>query len=315
VPLRTKAFWAPALFAAAAALAPAAAHAQRALIELCEEAGGGRDCPRVHAKAASRPSPVPWAKGIGTDACPDDWFQKRKGDCLTSVAAKDGQEGKAYVHPGGWLIDARCFSDQRFKPRDLLGALDAVQAKIDPAVGADRGGCLSKFNPEWGAELVAASWDKALYVDCPPYDAAESDGTCASQDSQGIRVTRGASGYRRETELAVLSLEDVAGCTGDGTTGFAGVLFHEFLHAAGADNYPTEKHNTAWKLQDHVFVSDRVYGAEALCFFGVDGAHSDLVHVMQCRQTVAYHARAPHYELCRGFGASFTDIPAKFIKH
>ncbi len=285
-------------------------------IRLCEEAGEGKDCLGNLKKPATPSSnPAPWPESVGRKTCPADWLQSRKGGCLTQVTTVDGQRGSAYVHPGGWLVDARCFSDKRFKASELLAALELVQRKISPTAGLDKGGCLSKFNPEWGAELVNASWEKGIYVDCPPLDPSDSEPSCAAHVTQGIRASIGSRGYRRETELSLLSLENVAGCMGSGTTGLAGVLFHEFLHAAGADNYPTEKHNTAWRLQDYVFVSDRVYGTEALCFFGVDDARKDLVNVLQCRQAASYRAIAPRFDLCRGFSTSFTDMPAKFIKH
>ena len=291
-----------------------AAHAEASSSRLCELAQASADCLKfktIQSEGKASPARGPQA-GLNSKPCPADWLQSRKGDCLVETDAFGGTT--AYVHPGGWVVDPRCFQDPRFGAAELMAALSLAQRKMSPTMPVEAGGCLSKFNPEWGREFSNFVWEKGMYLGCPAFDPSGS--SCAEfQEEAGVRMVAGQRTRLRESSYSLLNLTNVAGCMGPESTGLAGIVFHEALHAAGADNYSTEKHNTNWRLEDHVFVSDRVYGMEALCFFGVDDPHHQLVHVMQCRQTVSYRAAAARYDLCRGFGAEFTDIPAKFMKH
>lgn len=234
--------------------------------------------------------------------CPSDWSASRKGDCWTKVSLFDGTgEVSAYVHPDGWVIDPRCFADSRFTGSELISALTTAALKMDPERPSTSGGCMGEFNPEWGAELKNQVWDNHMHVSCPDFD--ETDTTCASHEA-------------RPGNYHILYLKNVRRCMGFESSGLAGVLFHETLHAAGADNFRVEKHNKAWELEQWVFVSDRVYGTEAVCFFGFDPKLKPYVNLLQCRNTVNYHSSNPRRELCDGFSAYFTNMrPMGFIKH
>ncbi|MBI4347979.1 MAG: hypothetical protein HY553_14075 [Elusimicrobia bacterium] len=266
-------------------------------------------------RAADSPAALKAARPDRPD-CPADWEQKRRGDCWVPRGIFGGPAAPAYVHPKGWVVDPRCFEDPRFSGREFLAALDRAWKKLDPGTPASAGGCLGTFNPAWGRRLVDSVWTRHVHVSCPSYDKTET--TCAHheprdhyyQDERGF--SRRIDGY-----YSLLVLRNVEGCTkAFDSSGLAGVLFHETLHAAGADNFPTEKHNTAWKLEQYVFVRDRVYGAEATCFFGVDPAKRPYVNVLQCRGTVSYDNPSPNHELCREFDASFTNLmPPGFLKH
>jgi hypothetical protein len=197
----------------------------------------------------------------------------------------------------------------------MLAALEAAWRKMDPAAPSGRGGCLGEFNPEWGRELTVAVWDRRMHVSCPAHDPAET--TCAHHESRDD-YERGPDGFMRRApwDIHLLVMRNAGRCMGQGTPGLAGILFHETLHAAGADNFPVEQHNKAWELEQWVFVKDRVYGAEAVCFFGVEPSLRPLVNVFQCRYTERDRAGAPRLDLCRSFGASFTNLrPAGFLKH
>ena len=236
----------------------------------------------------------------GTADCPADWQAKRKGDCLVPGRFRD--EGKDYVHPRGWVIERRCFNDARFTARELVDAVEAAWKRMDPKTSVAKGGCLSKFNPEWGAELVGKVWDRSFYISCGAPDTAKF---CA----QTFEETR------PQRELIVL--RDVKGCMGPETTGLAGTIFHESLHAAGADNLSTVQHNEAWKLEQYKFVQDRVYGTEALCFFGTAKSRKrrNLVNLSQCVRAAEYNTFHGREELCQQFPASYSQTPAGFFKH
>lgn len=248
--------------------------------------------------------------------CPPDWHARRKGDCWVKTGIFGGGDKLAYVHPKGWVVDARCFEDPRFTGRELLGALDAAWRKFDPATPAERGGCLGTFNPPWGRELVSAVWERRLHVSCPRYDLAES--VCAHHERRDHYFTD-ERGYSRRVEgyYGVLVLRNAERCMkAFDSSGLAGILFHESLHGAGADNFSTEQHNQAWSLEQYVFVRDRVYGAEATCFFGVDPAKRKFVNVLQCRATAGFGRDNPPRALCDDFDASFSNLlPQGFLKH
>lgn len=269
---------------------------------LCEKVGRGEDCLAQPEAVEGRPVPKEAAAPEASKPdCPADWATTRKGDCLLETSVFNGQKTKAYVHPAGWIVDPRCFGDARFSADALLEALDSARKKMDPKVPAAKGGCLSKFNPQWGAELLERVWTRKMFVSCPSY---EKDSTTCGTTSEAERGT-----------ARVLSVKNVAGCMGRDSTGLAGVLFHEALHAAGADNFSTQKHNTAWNLPQYEFVRDQVYGTEAVCFFGMNPKTAKAVNFLQCKNAAEYHSDHPRDNLCDPFPASFTDMPAGFWKH
>jgi hypothetical protein len=236
--------------------------------------------------------PVPLDAFDGKADCPADWRKQKKGDCLVP----DGS-GKAYVNKRGWSIAKACFADSRFTAAELGDALEAAWKKMDPKTGVGAGGCLSAYSPEWGKDLVDALWSKNIYIACP---AASKGTTCASTSHD----------YGRET----ISMDNVKGCMGKGTTGLAGTLFHETLHANKDDNLSTADHNSAWSLQQIKFVRDRVYGAEAVCFFGTAGKNA-LVNILQCQAVTDRSSDKDRRDMCDKFSATFTDYPAGFWKH
>ena len=251
--------------------------------QLCASAGRKAGC----LKPAARP-----------ELCPPDWEKSRRGGCLAETDAF-GPRQRAYVHPAGWVVDRRCLEGGRVSRAELLQALTAAQRRMDPSVPVSAGGCLSEYNPLWGRELSDDIWSRRMHVACPPSD--KDSATCAAHGERG--------------GINMITLANVARCMGPDTTSLAGILFHEALHAAGADNYSTEEHNRAWDMEQYVFVSDRVYGAEATCFWGTDPRLRRRVNILQCKKTVSYDVMEPRAGLCDGFNTSFTDVPAGFIKH
>lgn len=240
------------------------------------------------------PKAAPRVPAGARRACPAGWRRNRAGDCWVEAQVFPG-EGRvqAYVHPAGFLVDPRCLRDKRFSADELLAALTTLTRKVDPALGADQGGCLGTYNPAWGRELKDLLWTKELVLSCPQdYDPGSE--TCADEDE--------SPGY------SLISLRNIKGCLGEGTTGLSGTLFHEFLHAARADNVPTAVHNQGWTRKQYEFIYDRVYGTEAVCYEGRKA------NVVQCRTAVAYDNDSPNYGLCRGFNAYFTDQPPGTIK-
>jgi len=233
--------------------------------------------------------------------CPDDWETSRRGGCWVETAYFQGKRAKAYVHPRGWVVDERCFQDSRFSQAEFLAALDTVYRKMSPSVSVARGGCLSEFNPEWGRELTESPWEWKMRVSCGGFDSGAK--TCASVSKTG--------------DSRRINIKNVSRCMTPRGSGLAGVLFHETLHAAGVDNYKTAKHNKAWELPQFEFVGDRVYAAEAICFFGVEEENRPLVNFLQCKRVVEYGVRGEiPREKCEGFDASFTDrLPPGFLKH
>lgn len=237
----------------------------------------------------------------GLKECSADWRAKRQGGCWARTKAFAGGEQWAWVHPRGWTVDSRCLQDARFKTGEVAAALEAAWKKLDPGTPLGRGGCLSHFNPAWGRALAAAVWDHEMHLACPSHDPASN--TCASHMAYHGNVR-------------MLSLGNVERCLGAGGSGLAGVVFHETLHGADADNFSTEKHNAAWELPQYQWIYDAVYGAEAVCFFGADPGQRRFVNIVQCRGVVGRGVSEPSRELCRDFAASFTDQrPMGFIKH
>jgi len=219
---------------------------------------------------------------------------------LALAAAAPARAG-AYRHPAGWIVDESCLADKRFTPAQFKRALDAAARKMSPDVPVAQGGCLSEYNPAWARELAGFVKAKTVLIICPAYD--ETSRTCASHE----KTDDGTGG--------VVRLRNVAACLAEGGTGLAGVLFHETLHADGADNFPLEKHNKAGELPQYEFVSDRVYGTEALCFLGVEPATRKQVNLLQCRAAVNYMADGSPRHRCEGFNLSFYDTVPGFLKH
>lgn len=278
-------------------------------------AGLSAEAAQVGRRVADSPAALKAARPVGRE-CPPDWEEKRRGGCWVKRGIFGGNAEAAYVHPKGWIVDARCFEDSRFTGRELLAALDAAWKKLDPSTPASAGGCLGTFNPTWGRELVERVWDGHMHVSCPGYDATET--TCAHHEKRDhyYRDERGFS-RRLEGYYNLLVIRNVERCARSfDSSGLAGVLFHETLHGAGADNLSTEQHNKAWNLEQYVFVRDRVYGTEAVCFFGFDPKKRPFVNVTQCRNTVSFGNPSPDPGLCREFDASYTDrMPQGFLKH
>src|SRR5581483_5166734 len=80
----------------------------------------------------------------------------------------------------------------------------------------------------------------------------------------------------------MISVRNIKGCMGPDTSGLSGTLFHESLHAVDADSEPTEVHNKSWERPQYQFIRDRVYGTEALCYFGKKA------NIVQCRGAVEF---------------------------
>jgi hypothetical protein len=283
---------------------PVLAHAE-AIGELTNLAGPMPD--------AARPAAVTGVQikaSVSKRPCPADWEAKRIGDCWTTISLFEGEENvRAYVHPAGYVVDPRCLSDKRFPAQDILDALTTAGRKMDPGISSQAGGCMGTYNPEWGGELKDQVWKNRMYVQCPQnYD--QNSLTCADEADRDAYIHDAQGNMRREEKYyRMISLRNVMLCTGKGTTGLGGTLFHESLHAAGADNMPLEVHNQAWgDRKQYEFIRDRVYGTEDVCFLGKEA------NIVQCRNAVAYNSDAPRYDLCKGFSAVFTDMPPGTIK-
>jgi len=208
------------------------------------------------------------------------------------------------VHRHGWVVAGRCFTDTRFSQSDLLTALEVAWRKMDPELAVSAGGCLSEFNPKWGRELQDAVWSRRMRVRCPTYNSESR--ICAHRSER--------DSYGRVYNLLVV--DNVQRCMDSDGSGLAGVMFHESLHAAHADNYATAKHNKAWELPQFQFVGDRIYAAEAVCFFAHDPKQRPLVNFLQCKRVIEHHVLEPDLALCKDFDLSFTDHRAPgFIKH
>jgi|GEM_PF-6978856 len=213
----------------------------------------------------------------------------------------DCDRPRGYAHPAGWIVDGSCLADRRFTAAQFRAALDEAARKLSPKISVSNGGCLADYNPGWARELTDFLRKNPVRVSCPAFDPASRP--CA--DQQKIPGSGG--------DIRILN---VGPCLAEGGTGLSGVLFHETLHAAGADNLPLEQHNQGGDLPQYVFVTDRVYGTEALCYLGVDPARRKQVNLLQCRAAVNYGNDRPDRALCSGFNTSFYDtIPPGFLKH
>jgi hypothetical protein len=223
------------------------------------------------------------------------------GDLCRQNGGSDCEKPRGYVHPAGWIVDGSCLQDARFTPAQLRAALDEAARKFSPKVPVSAGGCLADYNPAWAKELTDFLHTTPVRISCPAYDPAGRP--CADE---------GASpGFGPE-----IHIRNAGPCLAEGGTGLAGLLFHETLHAAGADNLPLERHNKAGELPQYAFVTDRIYGTEALCFLGVDPAKRKQVNILQCRAAVNYENDHPDRALCSGFSTEFYDtIPPGFLKH
>ena len=237
-------------------------------------------------------------------SCPADWRAQKRGGCWAKVSVfKDEGPVWAYVASEGWLVDPRCLRDSRFGPQELLGALKTASRKMNPAVPLSQGGCLGTYNPDWARELTAQVWSRRVAVECPAWSAAETpcgEETAQDSDSSGESDAGGAS--------HLIVIEDAAPCLKSKNLGLPAFLFHEFLHAAGADSVPLSQHDDP-NVSQYAFARDRVYGTEFLCFLP-----KSQVNVVQCRDAVSYETNSPRYDLCRtGFSTNFTSNPPAYF--
>ena len=220
--------------------------------------------------------------------------------CRQSGGA-DCERPRGYVHPAGWIVDGSCLQDRRFTPAQLRAALDSAARKFSPKISVAEGGCLADYNPAWAQELTTFLHANPVRITCPSYDPASRP--CADQSK-----VAGSGG-----DIRILN---AGPCLAEDGTGLSGLIFHETLHAAGADSLPVEQHNKAGELPQYVFVTDRVYGTEALCYLGTNPARRKQVNILQCRSAVNYENERPDRALCSGFGTDFYDtIPIGFLKH
>lgn len=251
--------------------------------------------------------PVDAAPTRDDPVCSDDWQENQRGNCVFETDMFSGQQERYFVHRGGWLVKPSCF--ERFGRRQFEAALTAAWKKFHPQFGLSQGGCLAHFNPAWGEELLGRIWHKRIVITCQ-----EADGdACARRRPQEGYITDFEGNLRHIPELYnLISIESVEGCMIKGSSGLAGVLFHETLHALGEDNLPRESHNRAWARPQLEFVQDRIYGAEAVCFFGVRPELRRFVNISQCRNIAADEPD----DLCDDFDTSYSDsMPPGFLKH
>lgn len=211
--------------------------------------------------------------------------------CRQSEGA-DCDAPRDFIHPAGWIVDASCLQDKRFTAAEFRAALDEAARKFSPGVPVSKGGCLADYNPSWAKEIVTFLHADPVRITCPSYDPKSH--FCA--DHMKIDGSGG-----------LIRILNIGPCLDEKGTGLAGTLFHETLHAVGADNLPLEKHNAAWDLPQYVFVTDRVYGTEALCFLGTKPETRKLVNVLQCHAAVNYENERPDRALCSGFNTVFYD--------
>ena len=216
------------------------------------------------------------------------------------AGGSDCEAPRGYVHPAGWIVDPSRLQDKRFTPAQLRAALDEAARKFSPSLPVSNGGCLAAYNKSRAKELTAFLHANPVLIKCPAYDPIAV--TCADYTK-----TPSAGG--------IIRILNVGPCLDENTTGLAGTMFHETLHADGADSLPVEKHNNAVDLPQYVFVTDRVYGTESLCFLGVDARYRKQVNILQCRAAVNYQNERPDPKLCSGFNTVFYDtIPPSTTK-
>lgn len=280
---------APLAIAVLLLLAPAAQAVSEAQKAICRSRGLPDNCLELPDPRRQQRPPQPLTGIVSLRACENE--QQR--DCWTQVPQfESGGPTNAWAHPAGWLVDERCFQDPRFDARRLKAALDEATNKLGPA-------CLGRYNPDWSKDLLRKLAGFRPQLRCPQdYDIR--GGTCADFE------TRRSSGKA----YPVISLRNMRNCLGPKSSDFAGTLFHEFLHAAGADNFPTEKHNKSFTLPQIEFVKDKVYGAEAFCFLAPKPDMRQYVHFYQCHGVVSPGGVANPAETCRDFNRNFTDVPA-----
>ncbi|MBI4375828.1 MAG: hypothetical protein HY549_05190 [Elusimicrobia bacterium] len=242
--------------------------------------------------------------------CPSDWNQRRRGDCWIQTGAF-GSLAWAYVHPKGWVVDPRCFQDQRFSRRELMEALDLAWRRLSPSVPKDKGGCLSRYNPGWAAQLERRIWTWRMHLSCPEPGGQESrnfPAFCAS--------------HREVGEIHLLSLLNITSCQGC-PDWLSGVIFHETLHGAGADNFSTEEHNRAlFDSQKMGFMRDRVYATSALCYLEPSPEFRRYVNPFMCREVASYgneavlDAGASWMQACSGLESHYTNsLPSCMLSH
>ncbi len=249
--------------------------------------------------------------GAAQTVCPADWVNKRQGDCWIRTGIFDG-EGvvSAYVHPKGWIVDPRCFQDDRFTRKQLLEALDLVWRKMSPAAPLASGGCLSRYNPVWGKELVNAIWERRMHISCPRLDSSSRNMQCGAT----ARCAEHEARSDGQNVLHLLAIDRCMGCP----SALAGIIFHEALHAAGADNFSTEEHNRAVLNSSQMgFMRDRVYATMALCFLGPDPEFRRYVNPVMCRNAAAYlRSEPPAQDPCLDFDSFYTNaLPNCFLTH
>jgi hypothetical protein len=208
-----------------------------------------------------------------------------------------------FVHPAGWIVDGNCLEGRGVAAAEFRAALDKAARMFSTSLHVSDGGCLADYNPAWAARLTKFLKTAPVRITCPSYDPA------SRRYLEYVPDTGGGAG-------GTIRIRNIASCLAEGGTGLAGAIFHESLHAFGADNLPLEQHNQAGELPQYIFVTDRVYGTEALCFFGGDPATRKKVNVLQCRAAVNYDNDHPDRALCSGFSAAFYDtVPIGFLKH
>jgi hypothetical protein len=213
------------------------------------------------------------------------------------------EPGAFFPDAGGWLVEGRCLKDKRFSAAELRSALAAAARKLSPGVPVSAGGCLSLYNPGWARDVGALLRSGRVRLTCP-------------EPEPGTRACADFSDDREPERGGVIRILNVGPCLAEAGTGLAGVIFHETLHAARADNLPLEEHNKAGELPQYVFVTDRIYGTESLCFLGVDPAKRRSTNLLQCLAAIRYENDRPERALCGGFGTDFYDtIPPGFLKH
>ena len=219
------------------------------------------------------------------------------------------QDGKAcphpegFVHPAGWIVDGNCLEGRGVTAAEFRASLDKAARMFSTSRHVSEGGCLADYNPAWAQRLTQFLQSTPIRITCPAYDPTSRRYLEYEADTGG-----GPGGTIR--------IRNIASCLAEGGTGLAGAIFHETLHAAHADNLPLERHNLAGELPQYVFVTDRVYGTEALCFFGGDPATKKRVNLLQCRAALNYDNDHPDRALCSGFSTEFYDtVPIGFLKH
>jgi hypothetical protein len=232
------------------------------------------------------------------DDCPNDWYSSKKGDCWLTTPAFSGKPEKYYVHQHGWLIREDCVF--HYGGNSLLDFMTTAWNKMNPAIGPSKGGCMSVFNPGKGQGWIDDIWTRRIILTCD--QAGSSGDTCAA--TRKVRMGQGGGEYRE------IALMNVGSCDQPGGTGVPGIIFHETLHAL--DVTARSDHNSPENMSQVQFVQDQVYGAEMVCFYGMDAKTRKDVNIVQCTDL----ADGDPNNKCNGFNAEFSDyLRAGIYKH